>query len=798
MNFEFKRKWPLLFLIAFLVIFFRKAIFFGLLPVPSDLLVSWFFPFSSGGFENYSSWTTHKGLVADDAVRQQYPWKTFAASQWKKGEIPLWNPYAFAGYPQLANLQTGAFYPLNILFVLLDPKTAWTILVILQPLLSFLFMYLFLKSLNLNSVSAVFGSLVFIGMTFEILWSEQMIIGHTTLWLPLVLLSIQKIFEGRKKWFLLGIFGLTMSILAGYAQTTLYVFLISAFFFICKLLTGRAEVGTKRADFVPPRTLLVTGLIMFIIPLFLTAIQILPTLEVYQYSAREGIASQELFAKFLATPRHILTLFSSDIFGNVATENFWGDQYTDFNLFFGVTAFLIIVTALFLSFKNRSNLKEGKWFIILGIISLLLSFPPLGFISKFLNIPILSTGVPARFLFVFQFSACILSAFSLNLITRDDTGKFSFKPALIFVAVMALLTGAFLFLAKISNVADAKNYLVSSRNLIFATLIAGLAFCGLVLLKIRRLRTLALVLLLLLASSEYVYLANKYLPFAKKEYLFPDHVLMTFLKRNAGINRFWGGYPAKMGTNLPTYYNIYYPEGYDSLYIRRYGELVGAAGTGKIPAKIPRSDVNIDEKFIYKDKLLDLLGVKFILDKNDSPKSAFEPEEWKFPPDRYKLIWQEGKFKAYENLSAWPRIYFADKVIVKTKEQDIIDELYKIEHKNGLAVIEESLNKKIDQPQGEVKLERYTPNRIFLKTLNSKEGFLVLSDSYFPGWNAEVDGKLTKIYRTNYAFRGILVPEGKHEITFIYDPLSFKIGAIISLSGLIAISFFSIYICRKT
>jgi uncharacterized membrane protein YfhO len=67
----------------------------------------------------------------------------------------------------------------------------------------------------------------------------------------------------------------------------------------------------------------------------------------------------------------------------------------------------------------------------------------------------------------------------------------------------------------------------------------------------------------------------------------------------------------------------------------------------------------------------------------------------------------------------------------------------------------------------------------------AQNAFLVLSDTYFPGWKAYVDGKKEKIYRANYNFRAIALGAGTHKIEFIYDPLSFKIGAIITLLTLI-------------
>jgi uncharacterized membrane protein YfhO len=84
-------------------------------------------------------------------------------------------------------------------------------------------------------------------------------------------------------------------------------------------------------------------------------------------------------------------------------------------------------------------------------------------------------------------------------------------------------------------------------------------------------------------------------------------------------------------------------------------------------------------------------------------------------------------------------------------------------------------------------------NRLHLLAQATENTLLVLSDTHFPGWKAFVDGQETKIYRANYAFRAIPLQAGRHRVEFVYDPLSFKLGAAVSLLGILgclAISLF--------
>jgi uncharacterized membrane protein YfhO len=72
-----------------------------------------------------------------------------------------------------------------------------------------------------------------------------------------------------------------------------------------------------------------------------------------------------------------------------------------------------------------------------------------------------------------------------------------------------------------------------------------------------------------------------------------------------------------------------------------------------------------------------------------------------------------------------------------------------------------------------------------LQVKTSGNNFLILNDTYFPGWKAFVDGKKTKIYRANYNFRAVPLSAGTHRVEFIYDPMSFKLGAGVTLLGIL-------------
>ena len=76
-------------------------------------------------------------------------------------------------------------------------------------------------------------------------------------------------------------------------------------------------------------------------------------------------------------------------------------------------------------------------------------------------------------------------------------------------------------------------------------------------------------------------------------------------------------------------------------------------------------------------------------------------------------------------------------------------------------------------------------NRLDLQVNAEENSLLVLSDTYYPGWKALVDGKETKIYRADYAFRALPLNAGTHRVGFVYDPMSFKLGAGVTILGIL-------------
>lgn len=80
-----------------------------------------------------------------------------------------------------------------------------------------------------------------------------------------------------------------------------------------------------------------------------------------------------------------------------------------------------------------------------------------------------------------------------------------------------------------------------------------------------------------------------------------------------------------------------------------------------------------------------------------------------------------------------------------------------------------------------------TPNRVTIRAALDAPGYLVLADTWYPGWWTMVDGEPTELLRANYAFRAVSLEAGEHTVEMVYRPTSVLVGGVLSLIAVIGI-----------
>jgi uncharacterized membrane protein YfhO len=88
------------------------------------------------------------------------------------------------------------------------------------------------------------------------------------------------------------------------------------------------------------------------------------------------------------------------------------------------------------------------------------------------------------------------------------------------------------------------------------------------------------------------------------------------------------------------------------------------------------------------------------------------------------------------------------------------------------------------------------PNRVTIRAALDAPGYLVLADTWYPGWRAAVDGEPVEILRANYAFRAVRLEAGEHTVEMVYRPTSVLVGGALSLVAL-AVIFVGLLLARK-
>ena len=173
---------------------------------------------------------------------------------------------------------------------------------------------------------------------------------------------------------------------------------------------------------------------------------------------------------------------------------------------------------------------------------------------------------------------------------------------------------------------------------------------------------------------------------------------------------------------------------------------------------------------------------------------------------RWRYVEDIGDARIYENRNVMPRAWLTSQVQSVPPDQ-ILAAVKTSKLPNGsvfnprqTALIEESIDfsTQIPDPTATVQVEFPSETQVRLQTKSTQPSFLVLSDVFYPGWQAHIDGKPAHIFQTNYIFRGVQLPTGEHTVTFSFRPLSFAIGCGISAASFALLIYIVVNDCRYT
>jgi len=711
-----------------------------------------------------------------DNLTQIYPWYSFAGRSFKSRILPLWNPYQYSGYPFLGEGLAGVFYPLNVVLFLIPAKTGLSIrafegMVILHVFLAAIFMFALLRRLRLSPFSSLVGALVFAFDGFLLSKAINFVpMAYGYVWIPLAFLCFNEaIINGRWVWTLGAGLSLGISLLAGHIQFPLYTALTLLGFAICQGV-ARYRKDKRSRDFISP--LFAFGLCL-VVALGIAALQILPSLEYGRHALRwvGGAEPLDALAKIpysLATkssypPRGIASLLSPWLLGI-----FEGYAYV------GILPLLLAI----LSVMFRRNFYT-LFFLGLALIffALALGSNSVVYGLAYCLIPWLDKArTTSRAIYMLHFAMAALAAFGADFLAspirkRDRKGFLSFVKYVWVVLGGACLVIFFLLLQfwlHSTPGEEAQFWLQSTQGeagerfshlFFFLILLASSAVLVLArgrgLLRRRSLRTLVIILIVFdLFSYGTSYLGLKAETDLHAEKYYRETDVINFLRGEQGYFRI-ENHENALPINFGDVFGLFGTFGYSALALKDYFEFRSLQWT-------PPSRIH------------DLLNVRYVVSRKQM--------------EGLRLVF-EGKAKVYENETHLPRAWVVHEAEVIKDKKLALQRL-----QNAAFAPERSVILSEDFDTG--RLERgkesacrivdYSLKRIELDVDMAGNGFLVLSEVYYPGWKAYVDGRKSRIYKADLVLRAVYLDRGHHRVTLVYDPLWFKVG--VGITGVTLLS----------
>ncbi len=777
----------------------------------------------------------HNALLSD-MVLQNLGWKRFIREQIAQGEIPLWNPHILAGLPFFAAGQHSALYPLSVVYYLLPLSAAFGWFIVLNLWLAGLFMAGYMRALGVDPAGAGLAGLAFQLSGFMIANAVFPMMVAAAAWLPLILWMIENILRGRKLWFfratpliwvVIGALAIACNVLAGHIELTLYTLMIAAFYALCRLIQAflrRWREGGRPPALWAARTMLWLAA-LFLLGIGTAALQLIPLYEFAGRNWRAERSSLETVLGYAHPPRDLLQFVLPNFFGSPAqhsyTDAFSGELVTDLRgagldrdyidwglknyvegaLYVGA---LPLVLALYALVSGWRRAGWGGHLLILGFIALVaLSFmfgaPSYALIFQLPGMNQLHS--PFRWVFALSFALAALAGIGLHLLQRRAGGGLKVLFCVLLLAAgLAIAAGAAaaqanfeavepLFDRAVAELAGA-DQAYSGGRMFFSHLLPQLRALAVVLLlgsaiflwsawkRSRFWLCLALIVTagdLLLATHGFNPASDPLLlDFTPPSIQFlrgqPGHFRVTSLQRP--------GDPSILPPNMGMRYGIDDIRGYDSI--------IPASTVAAMRALQPQYLLDHNQIApLYTDPALNYAGYDLAL--NSDLLNLLNVRYVLTAPD-YEIIfpgWRDvyrQEVAIWENETVMPRAFLVDKADW--------DPRWLAEQGGGFHYGE------LDVLGGGLHIPRYEPATItrdtgrekFIDIRAESDSWLVVSESWMPGWRAFIRprgagegaefGAAARLVLAK--LQGLELPPGDWTVRLVYSPASVQLGMFVS------------------
>ena len=688
----------------------------------------------------------YEWIWGPDMTQQVLPWFHVQARALHQGALALWDPYVWAGQPLLGQAQPGAAYPLNwILFALPlrhDGLIRWWALDWYFVVIRFMalgFCYLLCRDLGRSRVASLLAGAVFAlgGYIGNTAW-PQMVNG--ALWLPLVFLFLLRAGRGQdvmRNAILSGTF-LGVAWLSGHHQAPIFLMLAAAGVWVYLIVrTGRLDWLFARAAAAAFLFTALTG-----------ALQILPAYE-YGHLAKRWVGAPEAITWNQPVPYSVHENFDLKPFSLLGT--IFPHVKTDSDPFVGVVALALALLGLAAGWRDART----RVLAAVGLGALVYALGQHSVFQGFLYglLPELDKArVVSAAIVVFEFGVAVLAAFGLDHLAAPELAAWPRR-----VIWGALVFGLFTLATFLTIFFANKGSFTGEDNVILTPFIAlGFASLAFGTLRGTLTKTQSGVLLLLLAILELgnnvgSVLAPRADAGAMKwlEQMRGNTDAAEFIKRQGPFPR----------ANVA-----------GDAFAENWGALHGVEMWGGSLAGLTTNMLRF-EFSNYPTRMLWGVGYTLAAKPVAEGQMAFQGV---------------SGVRVYKHADVFPRAWAVHELVEAPNEdagnrmiQEHVADFRRLAYTLGAPPRLEPCD-----TADAVTLEEHDTDTVRIRAKMSCQGMVILSDTFFPGWRAEVDGKSAPIYEVNAAMRGVIVPQGEHVVTMHYRPASAALGGLLSLVGI--------------
>lgn len=708
-------------------------------------------------------------LLDFDAYFAVYPWRVFLGESLRDGRIPLWDPHRFAGTPFAANIGTGTWYPFNWAYAIGDFLPTLTILAMLSQMIALLGSYWFFSLLKMHPLAAALGALTFTFSGFFTGWGAHDPVINAVIWLPLALAGAELARRGRAT---LGIpitgMALALSVLAGHVQFSIYVWMAVALWIV--LSAGVDIIAIRGAGRKQILRLIGRGLgtaaASFAIAAGLASIQLLAVAEFSQHIFRQTEPYSGVLESALPY-RHLVTILIPDYFGNPADNNYVGPgiNYTQLALYMGIATLMLATVGLM---TRRDRLCA--YFGILGLVGVLAALGTPFYKVLYVLAPGLSrTTHIARFILYIDFSLAGLAALGLDtFLRRREQVRALFWAVPAILAVIGIVG---LGLSRIYTTVP-RAYLDSRwiRGLLFA--VAGAALLAAMGRFPGRSEVLATCLLVVIAADLLVFGFNYHPVQTPRELYRPTPEIRALQQLPGKRPRFAQVGLSTLPFNAAQVFHLYGLSGYDPFLPDTFVGLITAIEDQR---KFNQANLVLPIRpENASSSILDLLGVTALL---HAKEGSDHTTSW---TAAFSITRTDDPLPAAFMTQCW-EVVPADRIMGRLQKMTT-PEL------GSVAIIEpheaapSSRRPAVGCPPAHpAKILTYEPEKVVIRTQSSARSMLVLTDQWFAGWEATVDGNPAPILKADHTFRALALAPGSHTVEFTFRPRWLRFGVTMTL-----------------